>query len=264
MPGAVKPRGQLHSRTILDASAQAQPCESRPMSKTVLPMIFGALSLASSLALAATPSHLYDLNNTLADSMGGPDLVSFGGSLTASEYQFGANQGLSLSGVLGSVYTIDTVVALDEVGGYRKLVDFKALGSDNGFYLLFGQLNFYPVDTGSANTIPNQWARFTLTRDAAGLTSGYVNGVQQWQFDDNGSQLATFSAAGNVAHFFIDDFVTAQGEASAGKVDYIALYDTALSAAEVGQISAVPEPTSYAMMLAGLAGLALWTKRRKH
>jgi hypothetical protein len=46
-------------------------------------------------------------------------------------------------------------------------------------------------------------------------------------------------------------------------VDYIAIYDSALSAAEVGQISAVPEPESYAMMLSGLAGLALWAKRRK-
>ena len=233
------------------------------MSKTVHTLIFGALSLASCLALAATPTHLYDLNNSLADTLGGPDLVSFGGSLTATDYQFTANQGLSLSGVLGSVYTIDTKVALDKVDGYRKLVDFKALGSDDGFYVLSGALNFYPVKTGTALTGASQWAQVTLTRDAAGLTSGYVNGVQQWQFDDSGSQRATFSTSSKVANFFIDDLATGQREASGGKVDYIAIYDTALSAAEVGQISAVPEPESYAMMLAGLAGLALWAKRRK-
>lgn len=233
------------------------------MRKTVQTPIIGALSLASSLALAATPAHLYDLNNSLADTMGGPALVDFGGSLTASTYQFAANEGLSLSGVLGSVYTIDTVVSLDAVDGYRKLVDFKARTSDDGFYVLSGNLNFYPVDTGTAVINAGQWAQLTLTRDAAGLTSGYVNGVQQWQFNDSVTARATFSEPSGIAHFFMDDLAV-PGEASGGRVDYIAIYDTALSAAEVSQITTVPEPESYALMLAGLAGLGWWAKRRKH
>lgn len=234
------------------------------MSKTVEMLIGGALSLASSLALAATPAHLYELNNSLADTMGGPALVNLGGSLTASNYQFEANQGLSLSGVLGSVYTIDTVVSLDAVDGWRKLVDFKALAPDDGFYVYYSNLNFYPVIGGTAAVNAGQWAQVTLTRDAAGLTAGYVNGVQQWQFDDSVTQRATFSEPDGVAHFFIDDVATGQLEVSGGKVDYIAIYDSALSAAEVGQITSVPEPESYALMLTGLAGLGLWARRQQH
>ena len=52
-----------------------------------------ALALAAGASQAATPSHLYELNGSFADTFGGPSLVSNGGTLGASSYSFGANLG---------------------------------------------------------------------------------------------------------------------------------------------------------------------------
>src|SRR5439155_4734808 len=49
------------------------------------------------------PSHLihdYELNNSFADALGGPDVIPNGGSLTPSTYVFGPNEGLTLSNAL--------------------------------------------------------------------------------------------------------------------------------------------------------------------
>ncbi|HEY1154389.1 MAG TPA: PEPxxWA-CTERM sorting domain-containing protein, partial [Pseudolabrys sp.] len=66
-----------------------------------------------------------------------------------------------------------------------------------------------------------------------------------------------------------DDFGVS-GEASSGFVDYIRIYDTALTAQEVaalvppGTAPAVPEPATWAMMIAGfgLAGAAIRSRQR--
>ena len=127
-------------------------------------------------------------------------------------------------------------------------------------------LNFYNITTGALGAFaPNVLARVTITRDASDLFTGYVNGVQQIQFTDGGT-LATFSTGTQIARFFQDDLVFG-GEASAGRVNYIRTFDTALSAAQVAALgvpSAVPEPQTYAMMLVGLlltAGVARARKR---
>jgi len=211
---------------------------------------------------ATTPSHLYELNGSFADALGGPALNPLGGSLGASSYSFAANQGLSLDNAVGSsVYTIDTSFALDQTNGYRRLLDFKNALSDTGLYNLSTALNFYNVATGGNGAFADgQTVRLTVSRDAAGNFSGYINGVLQISFNDTAG-LAQFSGPNQVARFFVDDNAVG-GEASAGSVDYIAIYDTALSAAEIANLHpAVPEPQSYALLLSGLAALA-WVKRR--
>ena len=42
--------------------------------------------------------HDYELNGSFADALGGPSLTPNGGTLNATNYTFGPNQGLTLAG----------------------------------------------------------------------------------------------------------------------------------------------------------------------
>lgn len=224
-----------------------------------------ALALSgAALAQAASPTHVY-LMNDASDSLGGPALTTLGGDFTSQvgHYSFGANQGFSLASAINTdVYTIDFAFSLDTLDGYRRLVDFKDLGSDTGFYNLNAKLNFYNETTGSADVFNvGQQARVTLSRDASGLLTGYVNGVQQFQFSDTGA-LASFSGTNGIAYFFRDDNVV-PGEAASGAIDYLRIYDTALTGSEVASLpSPVPEPATGLLAAAGIGLFALMRRRR--
>jgi hypothetical protein len=223
-----------------------------------------ALSAAMLLAIAgsaAAQSHQYRLNGNLNDDFGGPALISAGGSLSANDYSFGKNQGLKMNVALGAVYTIDMSFHMNNLGGYQKLVDFNSLASDTGMYAYGTKWSFYPDVSGLSSLSNGVDARLTLTRDASSLVTMYVNGAQIGSFNDS-SNHANFGA--NKAHFFMDDFATNKGEAGAGAVDYIRTYDHALNASQVASMTApVPEPETYAMLLAGLGLFAGMARRRK-
>ena len=78
----------------------------------------------------------------------------------------------------------------------------------------------------------------TVTRDAAGTLTVYQDGKLVLNVvDDKG--IADFGA--NPAHFFRDNTTGPYtGEANPGAVDYIRVFDTALSLAEVQALSAPP------------------------
>ncbi len=211
-------------------------------------------TLAASSTFAAT-LHDYQLNGTYADALGGPPLSPDGGTLGATGYTFAANQGLNASGITnGSVYSIDMVFQLTDIGGYRKILDFSDRGPDTGLYMLDGALNFYNVVTGSSTIAANQTADVRLDRDAAGTVTGFVNGVQEIQFADTGN-IAVFNTPAQIMRFFEDDNATGQHEASGGFVDSITI-----------RSDPVPE-TSTSMSLGllvalGLGTLALTTRKR--
>ena len=129
-----------------------------------------------------TPSsliHQYSLNNSFADDLGGPALTGLGGTLTAGGYLFSNDQGLSVSNAVPTaVYTIDIAFAFADVTGYRKVIDFKALGSDAGLYVYESTLQFVviPITGCPGNDCYTSGALFadgdshqvTLARDGAG------------------------------------------------------------------------------------------------
>ena len=216
--------------------------------------------------------HEYALRGTLDDTKGGTSLASLGGQITALGYVFAANQGLTLSSsALSAVnFSLELSFKFDTTSGYRKIADFHDRADDTGFYQLSGSLNFYPVVTAStADFVADTNVHVVLTRDGAtNAVTGYVNGQQRFTFIDT-SPLATITAADNKLTLFADDFSTGQREASGGTVNYVRLFNGALTATEVdalftgGGPTAIPEPSTVGLFAVGGLLFAAANRRRR-
>jgi hypothetical protein len=223
-----------------------------------------AATFVASAAQAQT--HVYYLNGTYADANGGPSLVPDGGALTAAGYLFGMNQGLGLTGALASNYSLVFRASLDQVDGFRKMVDYRDRSTDLGYYTFSTSAYLYNVASGPPGAYaPGVLAVTVLTRDAGtSMFTAYVNGVSQFTVNDGDIASAALSP---LLRFFEDDFPTGQREVSAGFVNYIATYDRVLTASEVANLqigtNIVPEPASLTLMVTGLAGVLVAARRRR-
>lgn len=186
------------------------------------------------------PLHQYHLRGDYRDDFGGPDLVPAGGSFVAGGYQFGRNQGLALTGAMpDQVYTVDLVFTFDaySTGAWQKILDYKGLATDEGYYAYNDYSQFVVVAgsqfaDGPPGLVGGTQYQMTITRDAAGTVTGYVDRAQVWQFAD-AAGVATLLAPGATASFFIDDNATGMGEAGTGTVRRIRIWDRALGGAEI-------------------------------
>ena len=114
------------------------------ISKTSIGMLASAACLLLHPGMALATTFTYDLNNSLAETGGGPSLTSLGGTLGPTGYTFGANQGLSLTNVIGAgtPYSIELRFSFDATSGFRRILDFKDRTSDTGLYNLNTAVNF--------------------------------------------------------------------------------------------------------------------------
>lgn len=85
-------------------------------------------------------------------------------------------------------YTIAMLVRLDDVTGYRRLIDTSDGALDEGLYVAEGKLNFFPGGIGSDPVIAaGRWVQVVMTRDRKGKVRAYVNGALQLSFQDTGN-----------------------------------------------------------------------------
>ncbi len=179
--------------------------------------------------------------------------------------KFDENNGVALFSTAGLVsnqaYTVVMLFAFTSVNNARRILDFKNGTSDSGLYCFFGELAFRsPSLVRGGNSIaPNAYVQVALTRDTAGNVAGYVNGVRQLSFVDP-SGVATIE--GNTLRFFRDNTGgSSVGEASAGQVARIRLYNVALSSSEVAALDRLPAPSSLSSVsAASFAGANLATE----
>ena len=219
--------------------------------------LVGVLALAANQANAANVLHDFQLSGNLDDSNaagGTPSLAAGGGILFSNGYQFGPANGLSLSGWdpsgAGEDYSIEFYARFDVLGNgsYGKLVDFKNRGSDNGVYIRNLSDDHHPIffnvnqSTPTANAITQgQFHHIVISRDEPGSddVNLWLDGVQQWTFDDGSSNLAVADGPANILHLFVDD---GGSENPSGYVDFIRVYDGGVSQAEVDAMFAgVPQ-----------------------
>jgi len=241
-------------------------------------MIIAARFIFVLLAIGGTGNALaalnadYQFQNTLTSSVAGaPALTNAGLGLNAFANEtvdgnsrtvltFPQDNGLALAPTTGvtasNTYTIVLLARLATVTGYRRYADFKNGISDTGLYNLDGQLNFYNLATGPGAPITaNSYRQVVLTRDGVtGTIVGYVDGVQQINFIDGGGE-GIISAA-NTLRFFIDDTAVG-GEASAGAVARIRVFDNVLTPAEVAALDRAAGPVGAAATIPTLSPSAL-------
>ncbi|MGD0774096.1 MAG: LamG-like jellyroll fold domain-containing protein [Candidatus Solibacter sp.] len=232
----------------------------------------GSLLLFSAVH-AATLVHSYSFLNTLNDDLGGPSLVSYGGTLDSSGYTFGPDQGLSLTNAFVDTtdYSIEIHFMFSSfpgTNGFDKILDFTNLqglaGIDPGLYASNQHLIYYLGNTSSAAVfMAGQFIDVVLTHDSSGNVVAYVNGSPVLGFLDNGTtDSAVLTTPTTPLWFFVDDYHSLQTEAAPGTVDAIRIWDGALTASEVAALSG-PEPFSWVLVALGLAGVAVRRCRRR-
>ena len=204
--------------------------------------------IATPAEVIPAPAADYRFRRTLGSEVGNaPDLVQagrnapafvFDASIDRPVLSFSGRGGVALTPATGVVYpgtySIELMFRLDEVEGYRKIVDFKDGSMDDGLYVQDGCLTFFPETLRPTTAITlNAYTHVVLTRDSAEQVVGYVEGVEQFAFDDADGlgEIGT-----DTLRFFVDDAETRR-EYAAGAVTRIRLYDRALTAGEIATLA---------------------------
>lgn len=249
-------------------------------------MKIAVTALASTLLATAAhavviPNHVYEFGGTTADALGGPAMTlgtgaTYAGSAAAGGLRFTKDQGPTVTGAFANtgLYSLELFFTLDQVSSFRRLVDFGNGTDDDGLYLQNGDLRFYGQNLSSDTNIKSgQMTHIVVTRDGTQRVRAYLDGVERFSFNDATSMDAVFSGPDGIARFFRDN----NGEASAGFVDFIRLYDRVLTGTEVTSlhgggtpprdfevpVSTVPEPSTWAMLILGFGAVGAAVRHRR-
>lgn len=171
----------------------------------------------------------------------GPDAVA-GCTRTVASTTAGESIGVSTREFTSPrVYSVVLQARLASVAGYVRLINwFPSFLQDNGLYLKNGALDFYDNNvtvrdhSGPDITPADTYAEFAISRDAANVLRGYLNGKLQFTYTDAFDMAVTPHQAGNVYFFKDNDGGNGSaGEESDAKVARIRYYNTALPANQI-------------------------------
>jgi hypothetical protein len=195
----------------------------------------------------------YNFNNSLVETNGvGPTMTVLGNQgvyeidtlneisgKTKTVYRFEKNSGFQFDNAasgnfLGSTYTIELYFVFDELQSWKRVVDWKNRKTDNGAYVYYGELNFYPyVYSGEAPVLPGEYTYYVVTRD--GSTNKlliYTDAKVEIEFIDNSND--GIIDEDHALNFFFDDLVV-PNEASSGAVALLNLYNYVLDSNTIKQ-----------------------------
>jgi len=211
------------------------------------------LTMLAAFSMQAQSVLRYEFLNSLNEKNGlGPALTVLGnqGSFvkdtlneisgtTKTVYRFEENSGVQFNNTaannfIGTTYSIEIYFVFDELSSWKRVVDWKNRKTDNGAYVYYGQLNFYPYEySDNAPVEAGEYTYYVVTRDGvSGQVLLYTDADEEISFTDNYTDAVL--DADNVLNFFHDDLFV-PGEASSGAVALINLYNYVLDSNTVKQ-----------------------------
>lgn len=226
--------------------------------------------LALSSARAAFLLHDYRLRGTLSPASGGPPLSVMGGNITALGYVFAGNPF-----TIGTIPSVSSNISLEFSFTFRvqagdlQPAAFTAVSIGPGIYSVTSPLVLRSVESSSPLSAPHDVnVHFVLTRNSTTDTiTGYVNGAPQFTLSEDVKSSPDAISAG--FNFSLREGSSATLASLGGRVDFVRVYNGALSAGEVSELFAagaplaIPEPETYALFGAGLIAYFLSRRGRK-
>jgi hypothetical protein len=211
--------------------------------------------VAGCVSIQAQTSYSYYFNHNLHGTNGAPDLIpQCPGSVSYGTHDFSSigggvrpvfninpNCGLLFSDGGGFLrkgsYTIEMYMMMYNVIGYRKLIDYKNLRTDDGLISLGGELGFNGTSALSIYNVYTDSVYFhvLITRDSASrVVNMYSNGALQASFQDT-TALAVYDAH-KFLYFLTDDSVTGT-QSITGQIEMLRIFGYAMDSAAVVQQS---------------------------
>lgn len=192
----------------------------------------------------------------------------FDGAASPATQQGGLS--LNTTGLIApNNYSIEMVFAFDQDTNWRRILDTSGRVSDNGLYIdPNNKLDVYDISTHPSliDFTAGLFHHVVLTNDQ-GAVQVYLDGVNALRLT---TTVMNVSNTGNLLNFFLDNVSgNATTEYSSGDIGLLRVYGGALDATQVGRLAAqsfaaVPEPSSAALLGAGVMLLGLLARARRH
>lgn len=256
--------------------------------RTSATALLAGVALYAAPAAGATLVAQYGFEHSLSSGVtGAPDLFLVdprGTSGFVTDTVFGSSRTvLEFNGSKGSVFqgglrfdstgllTPDsysvalTFQFLDFADSWRRIIDTSNRTQDAGFYV--GRDNMLTIYPDSGSDIPfanNEYRNVVLTVSPGGAVSAYIDGGASFSTNTSGLDI---SSTGMI-NLFLDDLTRPQ-EWAPGRIAALSFYNGVLTPDEVAIINQrpfdalpVPEPATWAMLIAGFGFVGLAARRR--